>query len=53
MAWQGRLHSSLVEKRLVPEDKAKYFVGWVERFLQTAKAEAGAEVPAEHAADAP
>jgi len=41
------LHGSLVEKRLVPEDKAEHFGGWVERFLQTAKAEAGAQAGAD------
>ena len=30
----------LVPKRLAAQDKAKYFAGWVERFLQTADAEA-------------
>ena len=35
--WQGQFHRFLVEKRLVSEDKAKYFAGWVERFIQTAK----------------
>ncbi len=39
-AWRSRFHRFLVEKRLVSDEKAKYFVGWVERFLETANGEA-------------
>ncbi len=34
--WQGRFHNFLVHNRLAPEGKAKYLIGWVERFFQTA-----------------
>jgi len=44
--WPSQFHSFLVEKRLVPEEKARYFAGWVERFFETANVDA-ARVPAE------
>ena len=45
-AWQDQFHSFLVGKRLAAEEKAKYLVRWVERFLQTADADATSEANA-------
>ncbi len=38
--WQTRFHAFLRENDLAPDAKAKYFVGWVGRLLQTANGDA-------------
>jgi hypothetical protein len=43
--WEGGFHRIVVEKGLVPEGEAKYFVDWVSRFLQTTNAHAAQLAP--------